>query len=111
MQNGWMDVTAREDTQPSVDQTPIPPVLFALSHLQDNRPGGSKAMADVHRCRATTCKCRPGAWLLSSYTGWRWAKQPMEKLVGFWPIRLCQTHLACDRAMIFSNSGIEMTEK
>ena len=79
-----MDVMAREDTLPSLDQVPIPTVLFALPVLHEDRPRGSKAMADVHGAKQRLADCRPGAWLLSPYTGWQWAKWPNGE-VGWLP--------------------------
>jgi hypothetical protein len=65
-----------EDTLPPVDKLPIPEVLFAQPVLHPGRPRGAKAMADVHGARQRLANCRPGAWLISPYTGWRWAKWP-----------------------------------
>jgi hypothetical protein len=74
----WMDGrhgTAKEPLSP-VDQVPIPAILFELPHLHENRPRGSKAMIDAHGARHRLANCRRGAWLVSPYTGWRWAKWP-----------------------------------
>lgn len=74
----WLDGRhgSAEDGLPSVDQFPIPDVLFALPVLHPRRPTGSKAMGDVHGARQRLANCRPGAWLISPYSGWRWAKWP-----------------------------------
>ncbi len=67
---------AAEDPLPPVDQIPIPAVLLSLPVLHFDRPRGSTAMADVHGARQRLANCRPGAWLISPYTGWKWAKWP-----------------------------------
>jgi hypothetical protein len=74
----WLDGRhcPAEDTLPSVNEIAIPAVLLALPVLHADRPHGSKAMADVHGARQRLANCRPGAWLISPYTGWRWAKWP-----------------------------------
>ena len=74
----WLDGRhgSAEDALPSVDQIPIPEVLLALPVLHPDRPTGSKPMADVSGARQRLANCRPGAWLISPYTGWRWAKWP-----------------------------------
>ena len=59
---------------PPVDQIPIPAALLSLPVLHTDRPRGSKPMADVHGARQRLADCRPGAWLISPYTGWKWAK-------------------------------------
>jgi hypothetical protein len=65
-----------KDTMPSVDQFPIPEVLLTLPVFHADRPRGSKPMADVNGARQRLADCRPGAWLISPFTGWRWAKWP-----------------------------------
>ena len=82
----WLDGRhgPAEDALPSLDQVPIPTVLFALPVLHEDRPRGSKAMADVHGAKQRLANCRPGAWLLSPYTGWQWAKWPNGE-VGWLP--------------------------
>jgi len=45
--------------------------------LKDIRvPRGSKAMIDAAGARARLNEVRPGAWLISPYTGWKWARWP-----------------------------------
>jgi hypothetical protein len=101
----WLDGrhVSAEDTLPSVDEIPIPAVLLALPVLQAVRPRGSKAMADVHGARQRLVNCRPGAWLMSPYTGWRWAKWPNGEVGWLSADTFCQTPFACDRAMTLSN--------
>jgi hypothetical protein len=74
----WLDGRQgpADNIMPSVDEIPIPDVLLALPVLHAGRPRGSKPMADVHGARQRLANCRPGAWLISPYTGWRWAKWP-----------------------------------
>ena len=74
----WLDGrrVPTDDGLPPVDQFPIPDVLFILPVLNPRRPTGSKAMADAHGARQRLANCRPGAWLISPYSEWRWAKWP-----------------------------------
>ena len=74
----WLDGLhgPAKDTMPSVDQFPIPEALLALPVLHADRLRGSKPMADVNGARQRLADCRPGAWLISPFTGWRWAKWP-----------------------------------
>jgi hypothetical protein len=61
---------------PSVDVVPVPDVLNRLPYLHEDRPRGSKAMLDAAGARAKLRDVRPGAWLISPYSGWKWAKWP-----------------------------------
>jgi len=82
----WLDGrrSPAEDGLPPADQFPTPDVLFDLPILHPDRPRGSKAMGDAHGAQQRLANCRPGAWLISPYTGWRWAKWPNGK-VGWLP--------------------------
>jgi hypothetical protein len=44
--------------------------------LHPDRPTGSKAMLDAHGARARLAGHRAGAWILSPFTGWKWAVFP-----------------------------------
>jgi hypothetical protein len=82
----WMDGRhgpAREPL-PSIDQVPIPAVLFTLPCLHEDRPRGSTAMIDAQGAKLRLSNCRPGAWVKSPITGWRWAKWPTGE-VGWVP--------------------------
>ena len=82
----WMDGRhgpAREPL-PSIDQVPIPAVLFTLPCSHEDRPRGATAMIDAHGARLRLSHCRPGAWVKSPITGWRWAKWPSGE-VGWVP--------------------------
>lgn len=74
----WMDGRhgSAKQAMLSIGQTPIPAVLFNLPQLHEDRPRGTKAMIDAHGARCRLANCRPGAWQLSPYTGWRWARWP-----------------------------------
>ena len=74
----WMDGRhgSAKDILPAVSEVPVPDVLFSLPRLHDQRPRGSKAMIDAHLARSRLAGCRPGAWLLSPFTGAKWAKWP-----------------------------------
>jgi hypothetical protein len=82
----WMDGRhgSAKEPLPSLDAVPIPAVLFELPRLHESRPRGSKAMIDAQGASHRLADCRPGAWLVSPYTGWRWAKWPTGK-VGWVP--------------------------
>ena len=82
----WLDGRhgPSQDTLPSVDNVPIPEALLTLPVLHADRPRGSKPMAGVHGATQRLAGCRPGAWLVSPFTGWRWAKWPNGK-VGWLP--------------------------
>jgi hypothetical protein len=58
------------------DLVPVPDILYRLPYLLENRPRRSKAMLDVAGAKARLRDVRPGAWLISPYTGWKWAKWP-----------------------------------
>ena len=61
---------------PSIDVLPIPNILYELASLHEQRPRGSKPMIDAAGARARLQGVRPGAWLISPFTGWKWAKWP-----------------------------------
>ena len=83
----WMDGRhgPAESSLPPVDVVPVPDVLYRLPYLHENRPRGSKAMLDVAGARARLRDERVGAWLISPYTGWKWAKWPSGE-VGWLPV-------------------------
>ena len=74
----WMDGRhgPAPDVLPTVDDLPVPPIFHQIPHLHPDRPRGATPMLDVSGARARLSKCRPGAWLISPFTGWRWAKWP-----------------------------------
>lgn len=82
----WMDGRhgASSDPLPSIEDIPIPTVLYELPWLHPKRPTGSKPMLDVSGARKRLTNCRPGAWLLSPYSGWQWAVWPNGE-VGWLP--------------------------
>jgi hypothetical protein len=57
-----------------MDLMPVPDILNRLSSLHEKRPRGSKAMLDAAGARARLRDVRPGAWVISPYIGWKWAK-------------------------------------
>jgi hypothetical protein len=61
---------------PNTDVLPVPEVLNTLPYLHDQRPRGTKAMIDAAGARARLRGTRPGTWLISPITGWKWAKWP-----------------------------------
>jgi hypothetical protein len=54
----------------------VPDILNRLPYPREGRPLGSKAMLDAAGARAKLQDARPGAWLISPYNGWKWAKWP-----------------------------------
>jgi hypothetical protein len=74
----WIDrrLGSAQSSLPPVDAVPVPHILHRLPHLHAGRPRGSKAMLDAAGARARLRDMRPGAWLISPFTGWKWAKWP-----------------------------------
>ncbi len=74
----WMDGRhgPAQGLVPSLDEEPIPEALFRLPRLHPQRPRGSKPMLDVAGAKARLRDARPGAWVISPFTGWKWAKFP-----------------------------------
>ena len=61
---------------PSLEEFPVPETLLVLPRLHEDRPRGTKPMIDVAGAKARLGGCRPGAWMISPFTGWKWAKWP-----------------------------------
>jgi len=99
----WIDGRhgSAQSSLPPVDVVPVPDILYTLPSLHEDRPRGSKAMLDAAGARARLRDVRPGAWLISPYSGWKWAKWPSGD-VGWLPtdIELPAT-LQVARAMTF----------
>ena len=74
----WMDGRngPAQSTLPSIEDVPVPEVFTRLPGLHVDRPRGAKAMIDAAGAKARLRDARAGAWLISSYTGWKWAKWP-----------------------------------
>ena len=74
----WMDGRhgSAQQPLPSVDVEPVPDILYSLPYLHEHRPRGSKAMLDAAGARARLRDVRPGAWLISPFSGQKWAKWP-----------------------------------
>jgi hypothetical protein len=74
----WIDSRhgSAQSSLPPVDVLPVPDILYRLPYLHENRPRGSKAMLDAAGARARLRDVRPGAWLISPFSGWKWAKWP-----------------------------------
>jgi len=76
----WLDERrgSVNEPMPPVDRGPSSAVLitfpFALPRLHEGHPMGPKAMGDSNRAKRQLRRCKSGAWLLSPYTGWCWAK-------------------------------------
>jgi hypothetical protein len=82
----WMDGRngSAQSTLPSIEDVPVPDVFTRLPRPHVNRPRGSKAMIDAAGAKARLKAARAGAWLISSYTGRKWAKWP-DGNVGWLP--------------------------
>lgn len=61
---------------PDYEAVPVPAALLEQPRLHPDRPRGSKAMLDASGAKARLAEARGGAWLISTYTGWKWAKWP-----------------------------------
>jgi hypothetical protein len=74
----WMDGRhgSARTPFPSVETVPVPEILYELPSLHPDRPRGSRAMIDAAGARSRLCNVRPGGWLISPYTGAKWAKWP-----------------------------------
>ncbi len=74
----WMEGVhgSAKDGLPSERNVPTPKILNSIPELHPDRPRGSKAMIDVHGAKFRLANCRPGAWLVSTFTGWKWAVWP-----------------------------------
>lgn len=82
----WMDGRhgAARDALPSIEEVPVPAILHELPRLHPKRPRGSKPMLDVSGAKSRLAHCRPGAWLRSPFTDWKWAVWPNGE-VGWLP--------------------------
>ena len=74
----WMEGVqgSATDGLPPETEVAIPDILYSLPELHPARPRGSKAMIDVHGANFRLKGCRPGAWLISPFAGWKWAVWP-----------------------------------
>jgi hypothetical protein len=74
----WIDGRngSAESSLPSVDVVPVPEILHRLPYPHADRPLGSKALLDAAGAKARLRDARPGAWLISPFSGWKWAKWP-----------------------------------
>jgi hypothetical protein len=74
----WIDGRqgSAQSPLPAVDVVPVPEILYRLPYLHESRPRGSKAMLDAAGARTRLRDVRPGAWLISPFTGQKWAKWP-----------------------------------
>src|SRR5262245_21505467 len=74
----WIDGRhgSAQSPLPSVDVVAVPDILNRLPYLHEDRRRGSKAMLDAAGARERLRDVRPGAWLISPYSGWKWAKWP-----------------------------------
>ena len=85
----WIDGRGApfQDTLPTTSEMPIPEILFTLTSLHPDRPRGSKPMLDASGAKARLENCRPGAWLISPFSDWKWAKWP-DGEVGWVPANI-----------------------
>ena len=59
-------------------------------------------MIEVHGAQARLRGARPGAWLISRFTGWRWAVWPDREVGSMLPRWNCPPASASKRATMFS---------
>ena len=78
----WMDGVygTASGGLPSVVEFPIPDVLYTKGINHSAHPRGSKAMIDIHGANFRLKDCRPGAWLVSPYTGSKWTVWPSGRI-------------------------------
>ncbi len=74
----WMDGVhgAATDGLPLESEVAVATILYSLPELHPKRPRGSKAMIDAHGAKCRLKNCRPGAWLISPFTGEHWVVWP-----------------------------------
>jgi hypothetical protein len=61
---------------PSLDELPVPRILYQLSALHPDRPRGSRAMLCAHGAKGRLVGLRPGAWTVTPFNDWRYAIFP-----------------------------------
>lgn len=69
-----------QSSLPPVHLVLVPDILNSLPYLHEDRPRGSKAMLDAAGAKARLRDVRPGAWLISPFTGQKWAKWPSGEI-------------------------------
>lgn len=57
----------------TLTEAPIPEALFGTFRAHPSMPYGSTLMLDAAAANRRLKDCRPGAWLISPKTGWKWA--------------------------------------
>ena len=73
----WMDGIHGSATNklPSEEDVPVPAEIRKLTEeAVSGRPRGATAMIDAAGAKYRLLNCRPGAWLISPRTGYKWAK-------------------------------------
>ncbi|MDE0944714.1 MAG: hypothetical protein OSB58_20110 [Alphaproteobacteria bacterium] len=73
------------DTQAPGNDIDTPDILLAIPELHPDRPTGATAMIDAHGAKHRLKGCRPGSWLISPKTGWKWSVWPSGH-VGWLPM-------------------------
>ena len=69
---------------PSLDELPVPRILYRLPALHPDRPRGSRAMLCAHGARGRLVGLRLGAWTVTPFNDWRYAIFP-DGVVGWIP--------------------------
>ena len=77
---------------PTLNELPVPRILYQLPALHPDRPRGSRAMLCAHGAKGRLVGLRPGAWTVTPFNEWRYAIFPNGQ-VGWIPkeINLPQT--------------------
>jgi len=69
---------------PTLDDMPVPEILYQLPVLHPDRPRGSRAMLCAHGAKGRLVGLRPGAWTVTPFNDWRYAIFP-DGQVGWIP--------------------------
>ena len=77
---------------PTLNELPVPRILYQLPALHPDRPRGSRAMLCAHGAKGRLVGLRSGAWTVTPFNDWRYAIFP-DGQVGWIPkeINLPQT--------------------
>ena len=69
----WIEGVHRSaaETQQNVPEEPFPEPVYVKVKPSDH-PRGASAMIDYHGASQRLKGCRPGSWLISPRTGWKW---------------------------------------
>ena len=72
---------------PTLNELPVPRILYQLPALHPDRPRGSRAMLCAHGAKSRLVGLRPGAWTVTPFNDWRYAIFP-DGQVGWIPTEM-----------------------